>query len=82
MKDKILIFIIGLLVGAVITAAGFLIYEKFNKDANHMPRGEKMEMMERPDGEEPKELPSGNKNDGNRPELPSKNNNSTNEKTN
>ena len=32
MKDKILVFIIGLLVGAIITATGFLIYEKTNKN--------------------------------------------------
>ena len=34
MKDKILVFIIGLLVGAIITATGFLIYEKTNKNSN------------------------------------------------
>ena len=28
MKDKIMIFVIGLLVGAVLTASVFLIYEK------------------------------------------------------
>ena len=82
MKDKILIFIIGLLVGAVITASGFLIYEKVNKNTNQMPSGERMQMMERPDGETPPEKPSGMGNDDNRPELPSKNDTSTNKKTN
>ena len=82
MKDKILIFIIGLLVGAVITASGFLIYEKTNKNTNQMPRGERMQMMERPDGETPPEKPSGMENDSNRPEIPSENNFSSNNKTN
>ena len=82
MKDKILIFIIGLLIGAVITASGFLIYEKVNKNTNQMPSGERMQMMERPDGETPPEKPSGMENDENRPEHPSKNDTSTNKKTN
>ena len=80
MKDKILIFIIGLLVGAVITASGFLIYEKTN-NTNQMPSGEGMQMMEKPDGEPP-EKPSGTENDSNRPEPPSKDNSSSNNKTN
>ena len=81
MKDKILVFIIGLLEGAIITASGFLIYEKTN-DTNQMPSGERMQMMERPDGETPPEKPSGTENDSNRPEPPSKNNSSSNNKTN
>ena len=76
MKDKIFAFIIGLLVGAVITASGFLIYEKVNKNTNQMPSGERMQMMERPDGESPPEKPSGTGNNENRPEPPSKNNSS------
>ena len=81
MKVKILVFIIGLLVGAVITASGFLIYEKTN-NTNQMLSGERMQMMERPDGETPPEKPSGTENDSNRPEPPSKNNSSSNNKTN
>lgn len=79
MKDKILIFVIGLLVGAVITASGFLIYEKANKTKNQMPNGERIEMMQRPDGERPPERPNGSENDGNRPEPPSGNNASNNQ---
>ena len=82
MKDKILIFIIGLLVGAVITASGFVIYEKINKDTNQITSEERMQMMERLDGETPPEKPSGMENDENRPEPPSKNNSSSNNKTN
>ena len=60
MKDKILVLIIGFLIGAIVTASGFLIYEKVNTNRNHqMPRGEGMQMMERPDGEEPPEKPEG-----------------------
>ena len=82
MKDKILVFIIGLLVGAVITASGFLIYEKANENTNQFPNVERMQMMEKPDGNGPKDLPNGMENDANRPEPPSKNNSSTNSKIN
>ena len=81
MKDKVLVFIIGLLVGAIITASGFLIYQNANKNTNQMPNGEQMQMMEKPDGEPP-EKPSGSENDSNRPEPPSNNNSSTDNKTN
>ena len=77
MKDKILVFIIGLLVGAIITASGFLIYQNVNRNTNQMPSGEQMQMMERPDGEEPPKKTNGTENDTNRPEPPSKNNSST-----
>ena len=73
MKDKILVFIIGLLVGALITASVFLICEKVNKNTNQISDGGKMQMMERPDGETPPEKPDGIQNDENRPEHPSKN---------
>ena len=59
MKDKILVFIIGLLIGAVITASGFLIYEKNNQNTTQVQNQEKMQMMERPDGETPPERPDG-----------------------
>ena len=81
MKDKILVFIIGLLVGAVITASGFLIYQNNNKNTNQMPNQGQMQMMEKLDGEPP-EKPSGSENDSNRPEPPSNNNSSTDNKTN
>ena len=82
MKDKILIFLIGLLVGAVITASGFLIYEKTNKTTNQMPNGERMQMMERPDGETPPEKPDGMEDNEERPEPPEKNDSYENSKTN
>ena len=68
MKDKILVFIIGLLVGAVITASGFLIYQNVNKNTKQMPSGEQMQMMEKPDGQEPPEMPNGQ--NGQPPAMP------------
>ncbi len=53
MKDKILYLVVGIMIGVVITASVFLIYQNFNKNNNQMP------MMERPDGEPP-EKPDGN----------------------
>ena len=66
MKEKILVFIIGLLVGAVITALGFLIFEKVNK--NQMPNDEKVQRMEMFDENMPKRPDEDMKNDDNRPE--------------
>ena len=82
MKDKIMIFVIGLLIGAIITASGFLIYEKTNKKNNdQMPMGG-MQMMERPDeNNTPPEMPNGMGEDNNRPEPPSKNDTSINKET-
>ena len=58
MKKKILPFVIGVLVGAIIATAGFLIYEKTNN--NGIPNREKTgEMMERGDGETPPDRPDG-----------------------
>ena len=82
MKDKILVFIIGLLLGAVITASGFLIYEKNNQNTTKTPNQEKMQMMERPDGETPPEKPDGENNNENRPEPPARNNTSKENKEN
>lgn len=60
MKNKILTFIIGVLVGAIITTIGFLIYEKVNNNSHSMPNGERPQMMERENGETPPEMPSKN----------------------
>ena len=87
MKEKIITLIIGILIGAIITASGFLIYQNANKNTNQTTSGGQMQMMERPDGnnalpemsneETPPEKPSSSENDTNRPEPPSKNNSST-----
>ena len=48
MKEKILTFIIGFLVGAIVAAGGFLIYSKVNKteQADNQMGGEPPEMMQ------------------------------------
>ena len=59
MKEKILPFVIGILIGAIITTAGFLIYEKTNTN-NRMPNRERAgEMMNRGDRENPPDKPDG-----------------------
>ena len=45
--------------GAVITASGFLIYEKNNQNTTQTQDQEETQMMERPDGETPPERPDG-----------------------
>lgn len=65
MKNKILTFIIGVLVGAIITTAGFLIYSKsMNKNAEPMMmQMEDKGPMQRPDEnmENPLEKTEGDK---------------------
>lgn len=86
MKNKILTFVIGLLVGAIITSAGFLIYNKVV--ANNSEQTEMTQMdgrgMQRPSdgnmdenmGERP-EMPSG-ENGETPPTKPDESNNNTN----
>ena len=61
MKNRILTFIIGILVGAILATAGFLIYNKtINKNQNEMMKPfENNGQMQRPNG-----------NMGERPEKP------------
>ena len=61
MKNRILTFIIGILVGAIITTTGFLVYSKsINKNQMKMPF-ENNGQMQRPGGEmgEPPEKTQG-----------------------
>ena len=65
MKNKILPFVIGILVGAIITTAGFLIYEKINAN-NRIPNKERAgEMINRGDGENLPDRPNRQKNNQN-----------------
>lgn len=71
MKEKILPFIIGLLVGAIITTTGFLVYSKIISNNNNgqmdqngqmgnppsMPNGEMGNPPEKPDGDNGNEPP-------------------------
>ena len=59
MKKKILPFVIGILIGAIITTAGFLIYEKTNTNKGMPNRERAGEMMNRGDGEAPPDRPDG-----------------------
>lgn len=66
MKEKILTFIIGTLVGAIIATTGFLIYNKIGVNNSNQPEMMKMDengQMGGPQGEnmeEPPEKPNGN----------------------
>ena len=59
MKNKVIFFVIGILIGSSITTSGFLIYKEVNKNNNQMPDGSQMEMMDRPNGEVPPNKPDG-----------------------
>ena len=63
MKDKILVFIIGLLVGAIIVVSGFLIYNKTISNNSSQPEmmqmngnGQMGESPEKPDGNMPGQM--------------------------
>lgn len=81
MKDKILVFVIGLLVGSIITASGFVVCEKINKNTHQMPRGEKMQMMDSRDRGTRPEKPSDMGSNQNRQEPSTNDNSSKNDKT-
>lgn len=79
MKDKILIFIIGVLVGAIIATAGFLIYNKVCTNNSGQPEMMQMDsngQMGQTSGsmEEPPEKPDGDNSIG----KPEESNNNTN----
>ena len=69
MKDKILTFIIGVLVGAIIASVGYYFYHKNNQNTQ-MPSGTPPQMMQdgnnsgKPSGTPP-ELPNGEKTNSN-----------------
>ena len=80
MKDKILIFIIGLLVGAIISTGAFYIYSKSNacdcsNTNTQMNGGTPPEMPSGQNNGQPPEKPDGdNNNNGQQPEKTSDNN--------
>ena len=63
MKDKILVFIIGVLLGAVVATSVFFIYEK-NNSGSQTNSSQAIQMR---DGEAPPEMPNGEKPDGETP---------------
>lgn len=68
MKDKILVFIIGVLVGAVLSTGAFYIYTRVSGNNNNtqlnggqppeMPNGENGQPPEKPDGDNTGEPPA------------------------
>lgn len=69
MKDKIMMFIIGLLVGAVISTGAFYVYTTTNNSCNCNNQNSQM------NGGQPPEMPSGQQGEnGQPPEKPSDNN--------
>ena len=68
-KDKIIMFVIGVLVGAIIATGAFYIYTSTNNSGNNMgmnggtppslPNGEM------PSGQQPPEMPNNNQNSSN-----------------
>jgi hypothetical protein len=73
MKNKILTLIIGILIGAIITTIGFLVYNKIivknssrpdmvqmdeNGQMSEPPSGENGEVPEKPDGDNGEEPPA------------------------
>ena len=79
MKNKILPFIIGVLIGAIIASAGFLIYIKANNNNRPDFRGTPPQMNQSQDSSSsngtPPELPNGEKPSGNSNGEASENNN-------
>ena len=64
MKNKILIFVIGFLVVAILATGGFIIYEKTkkldtNNSSNQFPGGNPPQMMQDGNMQTPPEKPSG-----------------------
>ena len=84
MKEKILPFIIGLLVGAIIATGGFLIYQKNNKHQGPgRMNGERPQMMQKQngnskDGNTPPALPNGEQPNGEAPSGEASTQNSSN----
>ena len=69
MKEKIFMFIIGALVGAIVATGAFIV---FNSTSNNTDCSQ----TEHVKGEQPPEMPSGEK--GQPPEIPTESNNESN----
>ena len=85
MKDKIMLFIIGVLVGAVLATGAFYAYSKINSSNNNQPSMNGGTPPSMPSGEngKPPELPSGENNQGGQPpEMPNSNNSQNNSESN
>ena len=75
MKDKILTLIIGILIGAILTAGGFLIYNNVSGSSSNNKMNE-MHMMnkgERPEIPNERQIPNGEMPEGNASFTPDNN---------
>lgn len=73
MKDKIMLFVIGVLVGAVISTGAFYVYTTTNSSCNCNNQNTQM------NGGQPPEMPSGQQGEnGQPPEKPSNDNQQSN----
>ena len=88
-KEKIILFIIGVLVGAVISTAAFFVYTKTlgtssNNSSMQMPGGTPPERPSGQDdqGDTPPEMPNGENNQGGTPPEMPNDENASNGKTN
>ena len=82
MKDKILVFIIGLLVGAIIATTCFFIFDKVNSKNHQFPSGNKMEFRQMNDGMTPPDKPDGEENSNQKREQKQDNSNKDSNKVN
>ena len=69
-RDKILLFVIGVLVGAVVSTAEFFVYVKVLGVSANNNAGQSGQMQ----GGTPPEMPSGGSSQGQPPEMPSSGN--------
>jgi hypothetical protein len=72
-KEKIILFVIGALVGAVISTAAFFVYAKTLGTSSNTSGSSSQQM---PGGGTPPEMPSGQNQGGTPPEMPSNTNSS------
>lgn len=72
-KEKIILFVIGVLVGAVISTAAFFVYTKTLGTGNATSNSSSQQM---PGGGTPPEMPSGQNQGGTPSEMPSNTNSS------
>ena len=71
MKDKIMVFIIGLLLGAILATGAFYLFVNNSNDCNQSSQMTGGQPPEMPDGQTPPEKPDGE--NGQPPEMPSNN---------
>lgn len=60
MKEKIIIFLLGLLCGAIISTGSIYVYTLANNDNKMQPEGMGQNMMKNDNGNNPPEIPNDN----------------------